>query len=147
MKRKPLLGIFTAVLGALVILIPYVLLPVCSAALELVSGKAVPMKCFWTARAELALGILIIAAGILLIAARNYSFKLAVFILVAMMGVFVILFPTLLIGVCDAATHMCRMGTLPGLSVAGALIIAVGTAGAFLQWRAIKEADRSIENE
>jgi hypothetical protein len=48
------------------------------------------------------------------------------------MGALVVLFPTILIGMCKVASHPCRMTTLPALELLGIIVIIVG---GYLVWK------------
>jgi hypothetical protein len=92
--------------------------------------------CLWTARAELAVAVPLLAMGLLLFFARRKESKRALSILAVLEGVFAILLPVVLIGVCSSATMKCRTTMEPILYVAGALVIVVGLAAlAWNEWR------------
>ena len=48
------------------------------------------------------------------------------------MGILVVLFPTVLIGMCKVATHPCRLATLPALEILGIVVIIIG---GYLVWK------------
>lgn len=133
MKNKKAAGLIAIGLGVLVTLIPEVIFPVCTDMIELMNGKALYMKCHWTAMAELLVGGLIIFDGILLVAFKKYETRLALSILQFLLGVSVLLIPTLLIGMCETAAMACRVGTEPGLIVVSAIIMAVSIVNVFSQ--------------
>jgi predicted membrane channel-forming protein YqfA (hemolysin III family) len=90
------------------------------------------MTCGWTARAETGIGALIVVAGGLLIVRSTPETRQAVGIFSIAMGALVVLFPTVLIGMCKVASHPCRMTTLPALELLGIIVIIVG---GYLVWK------------
>jgi hypothetical protein len=130
-KRFSWGAVVTIALGALIVLAPYGLFPVCEAAVLTAAGGSVPMKCFWTARASLGNGGLAIAAGFLLLFAQNPGLRLGLASLVLAAGLLTVLAPTALIGVCRGETMPCHMGTLPALMLLGSLTMLAGAAMIF----------------
>jgi hypothetical protein len=134
-KRTKGTGILLALLGILVVLIPWVIFPVCEMEglyVLAVSGMTFPMACGWTARAETGIGILILIAGGLLIARQSTETRQTVGIFTIALGALVVLFPTVLIGMCKVASHPCRMMTLPALEITGVLVVIIG---GYLLWK------------
>jgi hypothetical protein len=91
--------------------------------LTLANGQTVPMKCHWTAIAELVLGIPLAILGIELFLSRHKETRMALGILGAALGLFIILIPTLLIGVCTMGEMLCNSVMKPALILAGSLVI------------------------
>jgi len=134
------LGIAATVSGLLVILVPTLLLPVCHQKVETKAGALLPMPCHYTARAELAVGGLLILTGMLLYASKRRPETGMTLSLVTLgLGVVVILIPTILIGTCRDPEHPCNLGTKPALLLLGLLTMAVGGVGL---WRA--RAERTL---
>lgn len=119
MNNTKITGIVIAVLGLLTALIPTVIFKVCAA----MDGKF--MKCHWTSQVEVALGIAVLALGLLIVLAKENAASSAYAAASAINGVLVILIPTVVIGVCGSADMPCNSGTKPALIIAGALIIVV----------------------
>jgi drug/metabolite transporter (DMT)-like permease len=90
-----------------------------------------PMPCGYTARAETGIGALIVVAGSLLIVRNTRETRQAVGVFTIATGVLVILFPTVLIGMCKLADHPCRMLTLPALEILGVIVVIIG---GYLLW-------------
>jgi hypothetical protein len=92
-------------------------------ALTLENGKTVAMKCHWTGEAELALAIPMLAVGIMMIfyAKRKDAIRVLA-ILGIVMGILVILIPTVLIGVCALPDMLCNSLMKPILILSGILI-------------------------
>ena len=99
------------------------------------AGSGTVMKCFWTARAELGIGILIAVLGILLIAFRSAQVRLGLSISLALNGILALLIPNVLIGVCSDAHSTCRMLTLPALTILSGVAIAAAAANAAYLFR------------
>ena len=123
----------TVVLGILVAVAPQTFASVCK-----VTEK--PMKCFWTARAEIFLGISIAVFAVLQIIfalkESNIQANLALTFAIITNAIGVILVPSALIGVCAKPMMHCHSVTKPFLIVAAILIIlavALQTALALLQ--------------
>ena len=118
------------VLGCLIALTPYHLFPVCKATVPTASGGAVPMKCFWTARAVLGNGGMIAFAGLLLLFVKTPGVRLGAALAPFSAGLLAVMTPHGLIGVCPGETMACHMGTLPALTLLGsfAVLAAIGIA-------------------
>ena len=119
MSKNKITGIVIALLGLLTALIPTVIFKVCAA----MDGKF--MKCHWTSQVEVALGIAVLALGLLIVLAKENAASSAYAVASAINGVLVFLIPTVVIGVCGSADMPCHSGTKPALIIAGALIIVV----------------------
>jgi hypothetical protein len=145
-NRQILLAGILIVLGALIIVTPWYIFPICEvegitshpessmsmgAASDTSAGTGAGtiMKCGYTARAEAAVGALVILAGLTLLALPGRDARRALGVNVIGLGVVTVLIPTILIGVCSAANAPCRIGTLPALILLGVL---TAIAGIFL---------------
>jgi hypothetical protein len=134
-KTVNVYGVLLVILGILIILTPWIIFPVCEMEgiyVVTAAGMNLPMTCGWSARAETGLGALIVVAGGLLIARSTRETRQAVGIFSIAMGALVVLFPTVLIGMCKVATHPCRTTTLPALEILGVIVIIVG---GYLFWK------------
>jgi len=128
-------GALLILLGVVIALTSWLLFPVCEMHglfVETKAGVMLPMPCGYTARAESAVGALIVVAGGLLIARNSPETRQAVGIFSIAHGILVILFPTALIGMCRMADHPCRQLTLPALEILGIAVIIIGV---FLFWK------------
>jgi hypothetical protein len=93
--------------------------------LTLANGREIPMKCHWTAQAEVGLAIPLMAVGSLLtFSKRKESFR-NLSIMGAVLGAFVILLPTALIGVCGNPEMICNSIMKPFLILTGSLVTAL----------------------
>ena len=133
MMRKPdVTGTLTAAAGLLIVLTPNWLLPVCEGLLELASGKHVPMRCFWTARAEMVMGGLILLAGLMLAFIRSAEGRRRLSHQIAFLGLATILIPLFIIPTCDNPDMACNVGTKPALLLLGGITLALGLFGSRL---------------
>lgn len=96
----------------------------CSTMMKLANGMMTPMKCHWTAIAELGMSIPLAALGGLLFFSKRKETRQSLSIMGAILGVFVVLFPTTLIGVCAGNMMACRNLMLPALILSGTLVVA-----------------------
>ena len=127
-KVNVIFSLLILVLGALTAIAPYSFAHVCEV------GEKV-MKCHWTGRIELFLGISIAVLGLLkLISAdAKYQLGLNAGILVNALGV--ILTPTVLIGVCGMKSMHCVTVSKPTLIVFGILILVTSLIQSFIEWK------------
>jgi cellulose synthase/poly-beta-1,6-N-acetylglucosamine synthase-like glycosyltransferase len=95
-------------------------------AIQLPSGKSIPMKCLWTARAEIGLGILLVAVAAFLFISRKLESRRFLSILTLILGILIVLFPTSLIGVCVNPDMPCVVVMKPTLLLIGIVTIALG---------------------
>ena len=91
--------------------------------IELPNGKLLPMKCHWTAKAEIGAGILLFATGLTLIFIRRKETAIVLSILGILIGAVIIVLPAGLIGVCTTPTMICATVMKPILMIGGALAI------------------------
>ena len=82
------------------------------------------MKCLWSARGSLAVGVSLAVAGGLLFFARRKETRRALGIVGALLGAFAILLPTSLIGTCASSAAVCNTTMKPILLAAGGLAVA-----------------------
>lgn len=105
MKNK-IMSIGTIVIGALLAAGPQFLFKVCP-----VGDK--PMKCFYTAKALIAVGIILAIVGALQLLAKQAESKRLLAITGAVVCVMSILLPTVLIGSCMKPDMACNVLTFP----------------------------------
>jgi hypothetical protein len=85
-------------------------------------------RCFYTARAEIAVGVTLFFIGaFMLMGGRRETWR-ALSVLGIIQGVFAILLPTVLIGICMKNTMICRQEMEPTLYAAGGVVIALSLA-------------------
>jgi hypothetical protein len=129
------IGGILVLLGIVIALSGWFIFPVCEMQglfTETKAGVKLPMPCGYTARAETGIGALIVVAGGLLLARNTPETRQAVGVFSLACGVLVILFPTVIIGMCRLADHPCRQLTLPALEILGIAVIII--AG-YLIWK------------
>ena len=86
------------------------------------------MKCLWTARGAIAVGVTLVVTGGLLFFSRRKETRRALGILAALLGVFTILLPESLIGTCAVDSAVCNTTMSPIMLAAGGLATVVGIA-------------------
>ena len=96
--------------------------------LTLEDGRQIPMKCHWTASAEVALGVPLFAIAGALFLGRQKETASSLGSLGIVLGVLVILIPTELIGVCASPAMPCHSVMRPTLLLAGSLVTVISLA-------------------
>ncbi|HSO27020.1 MAG TPA: DUF4418 family protein [Anaerolineales bacterium] len=91
-------------------------------------GREIPMKCHWTARAEIALAVPLFAVGSLSAFSDSKRNRRALGFLAAVLGILVALLPTALIGVCGNPDMICNSFMKPFLIFTGGLTAVGGLA-------------------
>ncbi|MBQ5431397.1 MAG: DUF4418 family protein [Lachnospiraceae bacterium] len=127
MKTRLLKGLVYIVLGLIASLGVATVFHVCPAMKDMV------MKCHWTGRVSIAVGIGIIIVGILTILAKERAFADGLAVAAILLGILLILLPTVLIGVCPGAHMHCHAATRPALIITGALTVIYG--GFSIVWK------------
>ena len=94
-------------------------------AIALQNGKTVPMKCHWTAIAEIGMAVPLLGVGAVTAVSKRKESRRIIAGLGAVLGAFVIMLPTVLIGVCASADMLCNSIMKPTLIMAGILTIAI----------------------
>jgi Domain of unknown function (DUF4418) len=120
-------------LGVLVVLTPWFIFPVCeikgasdTGMTDMNVNTGTHMKCWYTAEAETGVGALIILTGVALLALPGRVSRKTAGIIGGILGLIVILVPTVLVGVCSTPDAPCRIGTLPALILLGAVTVITG---------------------
>jgi hypothetical protein len=108
--------------------------------LALADGREIPMKCHWTGQAEVALAVPLVAAGLSLARARRKETLRMVSAIGAVLGLFVILLPTTLVGVCANPDMICNSIMRPSLILMGGLVVVLGLSGVFQSMSSKEEA-------
>ncbi len=107
--------------------------------LTLADGREIPMKCHWAGRAELGLGLPLLAVGITMYFSRRRESRRNLGIVGVTLGVVTILLPTVLIGVCGSPDMPCHSIMQPALTLMGILVIGISLAIVILNWRREQE--------
>ena len=96
--------------------------------IELANGRTIDMKCHWTARAELAVAAPLLLIGLLTLTGKRKDTLRSLSIVGGVLGLFAILLPTALVGVCMSDEMLCNIAMKPTLILTGILSIVTSTA-------------------
>lgn len=110
----------------------------CSAqgrAIQLPNGATTPMKCHWTAQAEIAVAVPLLAVGAMMTLNRRKEANQALAITGVVLGAFSMLLPTYLIGVCPTPTMVCHALMSPALVSVGAVVTGASLIGAVVAFK------------
>lgn len=125
MKNRLISSLIFILAGLFTILAPTVLFPVCESEMK--------MSCYYTKQAEIGVGILIIALGIVSVLFSSSKVRLGISIAQFFNAILVLAFPLKLTGLCKMSEMACRAGTLPALIVISVLLlIAAGVNAGYL---------------
>ncbi|MBQ9538244.1 MAG: DUF4418 family protein [Treponema sp.] len=127
-KQNIAFALLFVILGALIAAAPYSFAKVC----EL--GEKV-MKCHWTARVELFLGISVAVLGLAKFAFADGKFQLGINAGIIVNAALIILVPTFIIGVCGMKTMHCNSVTKPTLVILGAVTAIAVIVQSVLVWK------------
>jgi len=131
MKNRTFFALAFVLLGLFTILAPTVLLPVCE------SEKK--MACYYTAQAEIGIGILIAVLGVVYFFLKKESTRLGIAIAEFFTSGLVLAFPLKLTGLCKMSDMACRVKTYPALIVVAILLIVVSIIDIFFLARSEKQ--------
>ncbi len=98
--------------------------------LQLANGGTTEMRCYWSAQAELALGVPMALTGLLMVFSRRKEARRNLAIVGAGLGAAAIAVPTVLIGVCASNMMVCNSVMRPALILMGT--VAIGLAAVSL---------------
>lgn len=135
-KSGMIIAVLEAAVAVFLLLVVTKIAPVCTGMLELVSGKQVHMKCYYTSLVLIFLAILFLVNAIAsLIAKQKFvsgimNIALAIFVFVALNG-------TIGIGVCMNPEMACNV-TAPFAQVCGAIELVLGAVSAYLGMKELK---------
>jgi hypothetical protein len=104
------------------------------------STAGMPMRCYATANAEIAVGTAIFLCGALYFFAASAKVRLVASLSAIVAAAFALLFPTVLTGLCGDAHMACHMLTLPALVASSALIALFALVGVTLSARSLLRA-------
>ena len=107
--------------------------------LTLENGRQIPMKCHWTGRAEMGLGLPLLGVGLLIAFTRRRESYRSLGLLGITLGVVAILLPTTLIGVCGNPDMPCNSIMKPALIFMGILVVGISLAVVVRNWRQEQE--------
>ena len=119
-------AILIAILAILIGIVPYFFnCQYDGKALTLANGRQVPMKCYWTAQAALVVAVPLLVVGVMMAFSQRRETMRALTILGAILGLFAILLPTQLNGVCQHPGASCNLVMKPALIFMGVLVISI----------------------
>jgi len=140
MKKEIIFGFIVIILGLFISLGPQFLFKVCS--LNMTSSESTedcceePAKnsccgtsasslpiCHWTARAEIGIGLLIVALGACMIVFIDPKTHLGLLIGVFMASIIALAIPNFLIGGCSSLAMRCRKLAFPALTVESIILL------------------------
>lgn len=130
MKKRITVGTLFIILGLLISLGPSTIFAVCG---PMDDGKF--MKCHWTARAELGIGLGIVLLAVLSIVFASKEVRAGLLLGIATLSSNSILIPTALIGVCGGEHMQCNALTRPALLVIGVISIIIALVQAVILLR------------
>jgi len=143
MKIRVIFGVVIIVLGLLVAIGPQVIFKPCQNQLRVTDGtikddgtvnilREVPMRCVWTAGADLGIGILIAILGIGTIVFASAKVRLGLVIGLFFSSIYTLLLhmnaaapKNVLIGVCRGEAMLCRQGFAQALTSLSILLIII----------------------
>ena len=99
--------------------------------LTLANGKTQPMKCHWTAQAEIAVAAPLAALGIVTVVSRKKTALRGAGAMGIALGAVALALPLGLIGTCGMATHICNTAMKPSILALGS-VAALGSLGIVL---------------
>lgn len=151
MKKNIILGSILIILGLLIAVGPQTIFPVCGAKANTEKSQSMSenmnmssegnngatamspkkMACNYTAKAEIGAGVLIAVFGILFLVLKEDKTKLGIGIASALQGILVILYPTVLTGVCGSVHMGCNAVTRPALVILGVITLLISGYAVF----------------
>lgn len=117
-KIRVVFGLINLISGILLIIGPQTLFKVCESTEKV-------MKCYWSTRALIGIGILFIVFALLIFIFKSLGEQKVLSIINIFYGVVAILIPKILIGGCKAATMNCLSLTFPAVYLISSFIIVV----------------------
>lgn len=126
MKKRITFGTIFIILGLLIAIGPSTIFAVCE---PMDDGKF--MKCHWTERAELGIGLGIVLLAVLSLIFASKEVRAGLLLGIATLSAISVLIPTALIGVCGGEHMRCNSLTRPALIVIGAISIILALLHAF----------------
>src|SRR5512147_1842301 len=133
------MGVVLIVLALVIAIVP--LFTDCLAngrTLTTADGRSVPMKCHWTAIAAIGMAVPLALVGVFNFTSKRKETLRSLNLIGLSLGALVILFPTVLIGVCANPMMECNMIEKPTLILSGIVVIAaslitLGTSRNFIE--------------
>lgn len=156
-KKRLIYGIVIFVLGILIAVAPFTILPVCGEGKESETEMSMEestestqtdmqmttgsyMRCHWTALAERGIGLVIALMGILLLVPASGGFYQGISLGTALNGALAVSVPTVLIGTCANKHASCNMLAKPGLIILGLFAVGVSVFYILYLYRSAKQS-------
>lgn len=136
MKNRIISGSVTIVLGLLIALGPQFIFRVC----RFVEDNY--PRCYWSAQAEIGMGMIIAALGVCLMVFDEQKTRLGLNIGIFLASIVVLFIPHALIGGCNMMSMTCRRVAFPALSVISILILVGAVANMFYLEGKTRKADK-----
>jgi hypothetical protein len=111
----------------------------------LANGTVQPMKCHWTAQAEIAIGVPLVLVGSMLAFMRSKRAIVGLSAVGVLLGAIAIAVPISLIGTCPTATHICNTVMKPALGLLGSMAIVSSLGAMILALRAKDYNETSVK--
>lgn len=96
------------------------------------------MKCWYTGKWEITVGSIIFLLGLLLIFLKNNKAGIGLLAAAFVSGVFVLLIPTVLVGVCGNIHMDCHVLTLPALIIFSGATILTSLVGLLVSFKRLR---------
>ncbi|MBQ7901798.1 MAG: DUF4418 family protein [Clostridia bacterium] len=120
MRKKSFIGVVIVVLGLLIAIGPFSLFHVCRP-----DDPEMYMRCYWTARSELGIGLVIGILGLLTAILPSGKTAIGLNFGALLNGIVAFLIPNFLIGVCEGEHMHCHAVSLPALSILSVILVVV----------------------
>jgi hypothetical protein len=117
MKKALISGVVVILLGLLISLGPQFLFKVCD------HGESGYPHCHWSARAEIGMGLLIVALGICMIVFTDPKTHLGLLIGIFLASIIAMGIPNTLIGGCGMMSMQCRKVAFPALTAESVVLL------------------------
>ncbi|MDF3001490.1 MAG: hypothetical protein K0Q48_1609 [Bacillota bacterium] len=141
MKNRIVTGLFFLATGLLISLGPTYLFKVC----ETMGDDF--MKCHWTARAEIGIGLLLAVFGVISIAVSSVHIRLGLHMGAGLTAILAASLPTVLIGVCAMPGMNCHAIAAPSILVISLLVIVVSILNSIYLLRQSKKSIQDFDRK
>ena len=101
------------------------------------------MKCYWTGRAEIGIGGTITVIGILFLIFKDRLIRTGLSLALIPVGVYALLVPHVLIGVCGSAHMTCRTLALPAITIISVAVSIIAIVNVWWLKKIDKEGNRN----
>lgn len=116
MKNKWLFGFTLLVAGALIAFGPLTIIKVCD-------WSKMQMRCYYSSRAEIGIGIILMAAGVLYFLLEHWQARIVIGGIGIITGIVAVLIPSFLIGGCGDSRMACQSLSFPAIYLISGITI------------------------